>query len=252
VSTEQLTDAIIAHADAIEARLGPPGPDPSIEHVPVGTDPLVHQIVYSMLLWDACHELAGRALAQLRQSVVDFNELRVCSGAELRDLLPRDCPHKDERTSRLLATLNDVFVREHGLNMAGVSAMPKREARQYLDTLAGLPQFAAARVMLVALGGHAFPVDGRIGRQLRAAGLIGSDGATPDEIGSRLERAVRAADAPRVYALLEADAAANPAEATARKRTTTRSPARSRKNASANGEAAGSEAATPKNDGTDA
>lgn len=245
MSTDQLTEAIIAHADAIEARLGPPGPDPSLEHVPVGTDPLVHQIVYSMLLWDASHDLAARSLEQLRRCVVDFNELRVCSGAELRDMLPRECPRKEERTSRLLASLNEVFVREHGLNMSAVAAMPKREARQYLDSLDGLPQFAAARVMLVSLGGHAFPVDGRIGAVLTAAGLI--DGAAPDEIGARMERAVRAADAPRVYALFEADASAGPTSA-GRKRGGARKPARAPKNASANG-AAGDAPAKP-TDGT--
>lgn len=250
MSSDSITEAILAHAESIEARIGQPTPDPSLEHVPVGADALVHQIVYSMMLWESTHEMAANAMDLLRRSVVDFNELRVCSEAELCDLLPRNCPRREERTSRLLAALNDIFLREHGLSLATVAAMPKREARQYLDALGGLPQFAIARVMLLVLGGHAFPADERLVRRLRGAGVIDADGADANEVGARLERAVRAADAPRIYALLEADAAANP-PTTARARKSPRKPPRDRKGTPPDADAPAEGAAPGNSDGTE-
>lgn len=211
MSHDALTESVLALAGTLEARLGPPGLDPSLSHVPVGTDPLVHQLVYSMMLWESSHAMAEACMEAVRGAVVDLNELRVCTVDELCEILPKACPGKEERAMRLLGALNDVFVREHALSLAALGAVPKREARQYLDALAGLPQFAAARVVLVSLGGHALPVDGRIAGVLGAAGV--PDAENPDALGARLERAVRAADAPRVYALLEAEASANPPKA---------------------------------------
>lgn len=208
MNAEALTEPILALAGVIESRRGAPLPasDPSLDHAPVGADPLVYQLVYSMLLWEGSHDLAARCLEAVRAEVVDFNELRVCSVAEVCAMLPRDCPNRTERVDRLLTALNAVFLREHGLSLAHLNALPKREARQYLDAVPGLPQFAAARVLLVSLGGHAFPADSRIARVLEEAGVIEASDAQNPELGSKLERAIRAADAPRVYALLEADA----------------------------------------------
>lgn len=211
MSTDALTEGVLRLADEIESGQAPIGADPSLEHIPVGTDAVVHQLVYSTMLWESSHEVAGRCMQAIRSGVVDFNELRVCSGFEMLFMLPKECPRKEERAARLLATLSAVFEREHRLALDGVAAMPKREARQYLDGLDGMTPFVAARIMLVTLGGHAFPADGRIARVLLDAGLISPGEASPADLCARLERAVRAADAPRVYALLETAAGSVPA-----------------------------------------
>lgn len=210
MSIESLSEGVLGLAEQINARGVEPAEDPSLDRIPLGTDPLVHQLVYSSMLWESSHDNAGRCMEAVRESVVDFNELRVCSPAELQAMLPRDCPAKEERSARLLAAMNDVFEREHGLNLESVAAMPKRDARQYLDTLEGMTPFVAARVVLVSLGGHAFPADGRIAGLLLDAGLITPEESEPATLCARLERAVRAADAPRVYALLESAAADAP------------------------------------------
>ncbi len=212
MNAEALAEPILHLAASIEARRGtPPASDPSLDRMPLGADPLIYQLVYSLLLWEASHELAARCMEAIRTEVVDFNELRVCSVEEVGAMLPRGCPERTERADRMLTALNAVFLREHGLTLTHLAGMSKREARQYLDALPGLPQFVAARMVLVTLGGHAFPVDSRIGRVLAAAGLITAADAAGTELGSRMERAVRAADAPRVYALLEAEAGDLPA-----------------------------------------
>lgn len=227
MTAEPLTDPVLTLAASIEARRGVPGPDPSLAFASPDDDPLVHQLVYAMLLWESSHEAAARCLEAVRAEVVDYNELRVCSAQELCEMLPRDCPLRPERATRLLGSLNAIFIREHALTLAQLNALPKREARQYLDGLDGIPQFAAARVLLVGLGGHAFPADARIGRVLSQAGLLSEDEAAAADLGPRLERAVRAADAARVYALLEAEAAdlPGPRKSSARRAGRARTPA---------------------------
>lgn len=210
MNAEALTEPILALAGAIESRRSPlpsaAATDPSLDRAPLSADPLVYQLIYSILLWEGSHDLAARCLGAIRAEVVDFNELRVCSTEEVAAMLPRDCPRRPERVDRLLTTLNAIFLREHGLTLAHLNALPKREARQYLDAVPGLPQFVAARVVLISLGGHAFPADSRIGRVLVNAGLIHATDANHPDLGSKLERAVRAADSLRVYTLLEAEA----------------------------------------------
>lgn len=229
MSGEILTEAVLALADSIEARRGPPGPDPSLALLPEIADPLVHQLVYSMLLWESSHEAAADALQRVLDQVVDYNELRVCSASELRDMLAKECPRREERADRLLCALNAIFLQENGLSLMTLQALPKREARQYLDAIAALPPFAGARVMLVGLGGHAFPADDRLAALLRDADALAAD--APADLGAAelvagLERGVRAADAPRVYALLEAEAAHRPAaQRPTRRRAPSRRPA---------------------------
>jgi hypothetical protein len=229
VTAEILPEAVLAFADAIEARRGPPASDPSLAMRPQNADPLVHQLVYSMLLWESSHRAAGEGLGRLLEGVVDYNELRVCSLLELRDMLPRDFPRREERADRLLCTLNAIFLEENGLSLMTLQTLPKREARQYLDAIDALPAFGAARVMLIGLGGHAFPADDRLAAILRDAGALAPDFPTDlpaADLVARLERAVRAADAPRVYALLESEADHRPSHSPSSER-----PARSRSGA---------------------
>jgi len=204
--SDDLGQSVLAAADAIEQSLGAPPPDASFALCPEGEDALVHQLVYSLLLWESSHESAGKSLDAFRSELTGYNELRVCSADEIARMLPRE-PRRDERAARLIATLNDVFEKYHGLSLASIAAMPKREARQVLDGIHGLPSFCASRMMVLTLGGHAFPLDDRLASVLGSFGIAPAANETTPEFASRLERAVRAADAPRVYALLELQAA---------------------------------------------
>jgi len=204
--SSSLGDAIKAATDAIEATHGAPGDDPSLAIPADGDDPTVVQLVYSLLLWEAGHELAGRAFAAIRESLTGLNELRVCDGDEVAAILPREISKREERAMRLVAALNAVFISQHGLTLERVVALPKREARQYFDALDGVPPFVAARVSLLATGGHAVPADDRIAGVLSRHKVLDDPKLSHADLVSQLERAVRAADAPRVYALLELDA----------------------------------------------
>ncbi len=165
------------------------------------TDPLVHELVYSYLLWEAMAGQAKTAFRRLIESVVDYNELRVCLTDELVAMIGERYPLARERCARLRATLNDLYRREHLLTLRHLVEAPKRDAKHYLDTLEGMPAFVSARVTLVCLGGHAMPIDERLRERLVKAGVV-EDPTSADSLAGWLERQVRAGEALATYRLL--------------------------------------------------
>lgn len=168
-----------------------------------GPDALVEELIFSFMLWDATSAQARAAHRRLRESLVDYNELRVCFSDELAAMMGERYPRAEERALRLRATLNDLYKREHGVSLGHLSGAAKRESRTYLESLEGIPQFVAARLVLLHLGGHAIPTDERI------FGLLQSEGAAPTDIGPDdlagwLERHVRAGEGMECHALLQA------------------------------------------------
>jgi len=165
-------------------------------------DELLHELVFSMLLWESSLTHAIRGMKQLRESLADYNELRVCFPEDLSGVIGTRYPRSLDRCERIIAALNGVYQREQSLSMASLREMPKRDARQYLTSLSGVPAFVAARVTLIGLGGHAFPIDGLLMKYLSKEGvLVGVAGQ--EQHMNRMERAVRAADSYRLYCMIE-------------------------------------------------
>lgn len=182
-------------------------------------EPVLDQFVRSFLLWECSASRAAAAMKRIEQTVVDFNELRVCMPGELVRIIGERYPRAEERARRLRSALNAIYAREHRVGLEPLAERSKREAREYLESLDGTPRFVAARVALVNLGGHAAPVDGRILRRLVDHGLVEAD-ATPESAAAQLERRVRAGEMLEAYSLLQAwsdDAAADSAEPRAAK-----------------------------------
>lgn len=170
---------------------------------PEGTDPVVHELVYSFLAWEASAPLATAALNRMRAAVVDYNELRVCYAQELAGLMGEGYPLAMERATRLRAALTEVYRREHGTVLARLIDLPKRDARVYLEALEGVPPFVAARVVLLALGGHAVPLDAMLHGMLASEEAVEPESTVADAMGW-LERTLRAKESEEAYLLLEA------------------------------------------------
>jgi len=170
---------------------------------PEGVDPIVHELVHSFLVWEAGPKAAAKALAAFTREFVDYNELRIGMSDELTGLLPRKYPAGEERCERLRAVLNDIFARENALRLSPLAEQPKREARAYLDALTGMTPFVAARVSLLSLGAHAFPVDARLAQRLAKEGVCEAD-ESAESVAGRLERHFRAGQAEGAYLLIEA------------------------------------------------
>ncbi len=185
--------------------------EPLTALLPDHGDAVVHELVYSLLIWEATPSQALNALKRLFDGVVDYNELRICMADEIAALLGPRYPLVDERAERLKAALHHVYNLEHEVTLARLNDVSKRDAKAYLEGLEGVPPFVVARVILVALGGHAAPIDQRLRDQLVAAKTV-DDSLDAATIASQLERNVRANESLEFFAKLEAwrDAAPTP------------------------------------------
>ena len=174
---------------------------PEFEHE--GFDPLIDLLLYSFLLWESTPQRAATARADLHETVIDANELRVSMPDEieawigLRDRVSR------ERAERLRASLNAIFRHEHAVTLQGLSMVSKREVRDYLDSLEGMTPFVAARVTLFGFQGHAIPVDRKLCTQLAREQVL-KPGLPPEDAERWLERQIRASDAEQIVRVLEA------------------------------------------------
>ncbi len=188
------------HAFLEKARAKHKPAEPVVTPFP-GEDPVVVEMVRSFLLWEAGSTFAERALARIRDHVVDFNELRVFLPDEIAAMVGDD-PRAQERAERLRASLSELYVREHDMRLAHLAEEGKRDVRAYLDTLDGMHPFVAARVSLLRFGGHAFPIDARLRDALARAKVVSAD-QPPSEVSGWIERQVRAGEALPNYAALE-------------------------------------------------
>lgn len=166
-------------------------------------EPVVHELVGSFLCWEAGVTFAADACERIAETFVDLNELRVSFEDEISGVLGKDDPIADERAARLRTALNSVFQRENSVSLASLVQLPKREARQYLEAIDGVPQYVAARVSLRALGAHAMPCDSRLLSLLHSE-EIATEHDTPESAGSWLERQIRAGDSLGAHHAFEA------------------------------------------------
>jgi hypothetical protein len=187
----------------LRSGVAEPPRDAALDGCCESSDKLLWQLVYSFLAWESSIARASIAAKRLHGSVVDYNEMRVCLAEELASILGDRYPRGVERAARLKSTLNDLYKREHTVTLAPIAAMSKRDARTYLESLEGMPPYVAARLLLLAFGGHAFPVDSRIHAALLEEQCLPADCQASDASGW-LERQFRAGEAAEPYLLVEA------------------------------------------------
>ncbi len=183
-------------------HLGSVGCSDLMDHCILSPDPLISELVFSMLVWESSIEHALRAVDCIQDQLIDLNELRVCTPEELVAIFPSRYPRSLERCRRLIRILNTVFERENCLSLAHLREMNKREVLRYFESVDGLPPFATSRVVLLGLGWHAFPIDDYLTKMLAKHGITDTS-LTIHQQTIRMERLVRASDALRYYTLIE-------------------------------------------------
>lgn len=157
------------------------------------TDP-VDQLLFGILHRGASAAEAGKVLKRLNEAMVDRNELRVSSPAELIDIMGPSFPYATQKAKAIIAALNDVFAHYDALTLEPLKDKGKRDARKALEDMNGVDPSVAAGVMLFSLEGHAIPVDEMTEQVLRADDLVHPE-ADVSEIQAFLERNVPAAQA---------------------------------------------------------
>ncbi len=173
--------------NALLRKLKKPGEDACIEREPI------EQLIYSILLWEAPQQKADAAMKRVLAGVVDFNELRVMRMEDVSAILGKTYPRCTERAERIKAALHEIYLREYEVSLDNCLGLSKREGRKYLETLEGMPPFAAARMTLLCLGGHAVPVDGRLLDRLIDGGVLEEETDIERATGI-LERHIKAED----------------------------------------------------------
>ncbi len=149
-------------------------------------------LIQSFLVWEWNGSRASSTWARMVEDVTDLNELRVTVVDDYLEYFGGGCPRAEERADRLRATLRGVFHREHSTDLSGPAGGPKKEFREYLDSLEGMTPFVAARTALIAAGSHTVPVDERTLRLLVKSGVVDAD-ASIDSASQTMSRLVTAA-----------------------------------------------------------
>ena len=138
-------------------------------------------------------EEAEQAVEKCFETMVDWNEVRVSTPREVQRATGLMNENGLTCCRGLIRALEDVYQRENTLSLDRLQTVPRREARQYLESLAGVDAYAAASVMLWSLGGHAIPVNDRLLAALREADLIHPQ-AKRREVQAFIERNISATD----------------------------------------------------------
>jgi len=197
----------------------------------------VEELLVGILGRDIPPSRARKALARLKEAMVDFNELRIAAPADIIDELGPGFPDVRRKAQAILAMLGEIFQRRDSLDLSFLKAKPKREAEKWLSDLPGVDRYAVGRTMLLCFGAHAVPVNEPILAWLQAEGIL--DGALSiEEAQGILTRHIRASDALEAFHLLhclaeETPKAASRAAGSSKKRTkTTRKASRKKKTSS--------------------
>lgn len=154
---------------------------------------LVEILVLAVLSHSTSDRRARVALNQIIENTVDINDFRVTSPGDMPSIFGADYPDSVRRSKALAQILSEVFNRENAMSLAKLADKSKREARDYLESMAGSSPFVAAYVLLWGLGGHAIPVDDHLAAVLRKEEWV-DPAAGSAEIQSFLERHIPAAD----------------------------------------------------------
>ena len=165
------------------------------------TDP-TEQLITSTLSVNTTPEHGRKALRRLKDRMVDFNEIRVSSPAEITGAVKDLIPSSTERAKKLVNTLNALFHTEHQVDLGCLKSMGIRDAKRYLEELGDIEPFVVASVILWSLGGHAIPVSNPLLKSLRDNDLVAPD-CDVAVVQSFLERHVAATDAKQFCHVME-------------------------------------------------
>jgi endonuclease III len=172
------------------AKLRQSVPDPTI---PEPGDP-IRRLAIAVLGVECGDAEANRAIDRLLTTMVDWNEVRVSNAEQVYRAIGDRIPQGLDRSRRLIDALQAIYEREHKISLDRLKSIGRREARDYLEALDGVGDYAAAAVMLWNFGGHAIPVSDPFLEALRAAELVHPH-ATRAEVQAFLERNINAAEA---------------------------------------------------------
>lgn len=167
---------------------------------PAHTDPIT-QLILGIFSRDVPESKAREALETMRSLVVDYNELRVIPSLELAQTLGDDYPDVRLKCEDMSRALNRIFAIEHAVTLDHLAEKSRKDAIAYLDRVPGLEAYTRARIRLLGLNQHAFPLDEAMLAVAKRERMIDAK-ATLEEAQAFLERQIDESDAIECFALL--------------------------------------------------
>ncbi len=164
---------------------------------------VIGEVIYAHLLWNATAKQAATAYKKLISAAVDFNDLRMNHVYETVELIGLNYPQAGERAKRMKCVLNAIYKREHGVHVASLESVGKRDVRDYFETLDGITPFVSNRVIALCFDVAAVPVDDRTLSVMIANDLV-HESSNITEAASWLGRQVKAAEVCEVHVCLHA------------------------------------------------
>lgn len=129
-------------------------------------------LVRAAMCYNVSDGKADEAMRLIEKEFVDLNELRVATDLEIQELLGVRYPDIERRVAMITQALNNIFEREHTMNLERLKTISRRDARQFLRELPDIHPFVEAYVMLYAFDGHTFPIDDEILAYLKEEGAL--------------------------------------------------------------------------------
>lgn len=193
--------ANLTKLNALLKKLGTHEPIPAAGNPDAAYDDPIAVLVYSFMLWDATTEQANDAMQKLVESIVDFNELRVCLPTEVVALIGSRYPNGLERAERMKSALHSIYLQRHAVSLEHLSELGKRETKAFVESLTDIPAYVSARVLQRCYDVHAIPVDDRLVDLFVEKGVL-SEPVESDEVVAWLSRQVKSKDGSAVEAAL--------------------------------------------------
>jgi hypothetical protein len=164
-------------------------------------DDPIEEIVLGFLAGEVSETKAATVLNKIKKHFVDYNELRVYREIELTKLLGSGFPQPKQVAQNIVIVLQQIFDHSDTLQLQHLREGGKREARKFLDEIKGLNAYVSARVMLLCVDAHAFPVHPKMLVMLQDEGVVDPD-ADGANVQGFLERHVPAKNIRGHYLLL--------------------------------------------------
>jgi len=164
-------------------------------------DDPVDALIYGIVSETMTHGEAEAAMRGIRQTFINWNDLRVSRAEEIVEVFGADTPALRDTAMTLTTALRGVFDGYHTVSLQALKKLGKRPARQVIEKLGPLGRFAVSYCMLTSLQAHAIPLTGRMMEYLKRHKIVDGQ-ADEEEIDGFLTRQVAAKNAYEFYALL--------------------------------------------------
>jgi len=173
------------------------------EHKPEPRQPIepLPALVRGVMSFDVPDTKVAETMKAIDREFVDLNELRVSTELEVQELLGTRYPKIEERVTMIVVALNNIFEREHTMNLERLKTLSKRDARQFLREIPELHPFAEAYTMLYAFDAPCFPMDGETLAYLNDEGVM-EEGTSLHDAQKFVEQHVKADDIYDLFASL--------------------------------------------------